>query len=102
MSSGLKVNLDVLNRLVQEINVAHKSAASLHGNKASVAEFVVDVSKLMGLLSGLTSEATYLVMDAAADLKNASMGGAKALSDMDLPPLTEVLGKTPKKTDSNN
>jgi hypothetical protein len=93
------LSLEILTAHFREINTSLALAQSLQDQLGSRTDYVVEMSKLMGLLSGLVQEGTYLMMDCGAIVKDASGVVSPAASSTDLK-TTELFGKTVKK--SNN
>lgn len=55
-----KINLDILTKLVDELKVSLETADTLKNNHT---DYVVELSKAMGLCTGIMTESTMLIGD---------------------------------------
>lgn len=59
----MKVNLTLLKRLVSELESALAAGDKLTVDKTDLNQYVVEMSKAIGLASGVMSEASMLIVD---------------------------------------
>jgi hypothetical protein len=85
-----KLDFAMLDRLVQEAKDHHAKALEVNKSADTVQDYVVELSKLTGLLSGIAQECSLLVGDTAY---LATHPGPNTDSHMDL--LSSILSKKP-------
>lgn len=90
-----KVNLQLLKKLVETLESQISSAEAL-ATSDDCNEYIVELSKCLGLASGVALEATALCGDIQVLVKGAPLASAK--EDM----LEKLLGKVPSKPRDNN
>lgn len=83
-----KVDLKLLKRFISELELALEAGEKIRTEKTDKDKYVIEMSKAMGLIAGVVTEATMLM----GDLQN-------AMSQTGLPPLNKddiinrILGK---------
>lgn len=98
MSKVLKVDLTLLKRLVSELELALDGCEVLKEAAVEPTDYVVEMSKTVGLATGITLEASMLALDIQTLIKASTMPSTK--DDNALKGLMELLkgsGGTPLK-----
>jgi hypothetical protein len=63
MAKETKIDLDILKRLVGELESTLATAEGIKADKADVKDYIVEMSKAAGLAAGIMAEAGALVGD---------------------------------------
>lgn len=90
-----KLDLTLINSLVQELNAQVAKAEKLGSINS---EYMVEISKASGLLTGIMTESTLLITDIT---KQARLYGTAPSSDA-MKDLEDLLGSFGKKKTNNN
>lgn len=91
-----KVNLDLLKKLVNELESALTLSNNIKDSKAGdvsqyMSEYVVEMSKASGLAAGVMTEASLIVTDIQALIFKAS-GGSPTLDKLDVGAFDKFMG----------
>jgi archaellin len=89
-----KIDFSLLNRLVAESNTSLELALKqkelgVKGSSHASNDYVVELSKVYGLVAAIYAESSALIGDLAIEIKNSS-GGQPVSTDLD--PLSSLFG----------
>jgi len=88
MTKVAKVDLDLLKRLVGELESALAISETIREDELDLNEYIIEMSKAAGLAAGIMQEATGLVGDIQMTVRIAQGPSSKDKED----PLTKLMG----------
>jgi hypothetical protein len=87
-----KVNLELLKRLVSELETALEGSEAIRAAEGNPQDYIVEMSKSMGLCSGIVQEASLLIVDISSLVKSVSAPAPKKESLLDFLSGTKLSG----------